>query len=398
MTKTRYSSLWRWICARILALAIGSVIVIATCMWLRYAVQNYWNIGRMPASVRQEFLALSQNPQANPARFHQIVDTWWGLSYSTPSIASADWVTVALLVLVMIPFIVVMGLRYARPLALQFSRLRDAAKDVAEGQFGRQAELIRNAPAEMVSFASDFNAMTGKLARYEKELRTSHVAMAHELRSPLTAAIGRLQGMLDGVFDASPEQLAMVMKQLQHLNRLTDELHLLSLSDAGNLVLENEPFRLDELLKERATWIMPQADAHRFTIRLHHSQACPFKGDTFRMGQVFTILMENALRYGRDGGYLDVTLHYASGQYCLEFRDDGPGVSSQFLPEMFNRFSREEQSRARHSGGSGLGLSIARAICQAHGGSISAALPETGGLAVSLLLPWTSSEMENSRS
>lgn len=326
MTKTRYSSLWRWICARILALAIGSVIVIATCMWLRYAVQNYWNIGRMPASVRQEFLALSQNPQANPARFHQIVDTWWGLSYSTPSIASADWVTVALLVLVMIPFIVVMGLRYARPLALQFSRLRDAAKDVAEGQFGRQAELIRNAPAEMVSFASDFNAMTGKLARYEKELRTSHVAMAHELRSPLTAAIGRLQGMLDGVFDASPEQLAMVMKQLQHLNRLTDELHLLSLSDAGNLVLENEPFRLDELLKERATWIMPQADAHRFTIRLHHSQACPFKGDTFRMGQVITILMENALRYGRDGGHLDVTLHYASGQYCLEFRDDGPGV------------------------------------------------------------------------
>ncbi|MFW8363481.1 two-component sensor histidine kinase, partial [Klebsiella pneumoniae] len=79
------------------------------------------------------------------------------------------------------------------------------------------------------------------LARYEIELRTSYVAMAHELRSRLTAAIGRLQGMLDGVFDASPEQLAMVMKQLQHLNRLTDELHLLSLSDAGNLVLENEP-------------------------------------------------------------------------------------------------------------------------------------------------------------
>ncbi len=157
-------------------------------------------------------------------------------------------------------------------------------------------------------------------------------------------------------------------------------------------------FYLDELLKERATWIMPQADAHRFTIRLHHSQACPFKGDTFRMGQVFTILMENALRYGRDGGHLDVTLHYANGQYYLEFRDDGPGVSSQFLPEMFNRFSREEQSRARHSGGSGLGLSIASAICQAHGGSISASLPETGGLAVTILLPSTSSKMENSRS
>lgn len=116
------------------------------------------------------------------------------------------------------------------------------------------------------------------------------------------------------------------------------------------------------------------------------------------MGQVFTILMENALRYGRDGGHLDVTLYYACGQYSLEFRDNGPGVSSQFLPEMFNRFSREEQSRARHSGGSGLGLSIARAICLAHGGSISASLPQTGGLAVSILLPRQSPDMENSRS
>ena len=291
MIKNQHSSLWRWICARILALAIGSVIVIATCMWLRYAVQNYWIMGKMPAAVRQEFLTLSQNPQANPARFHSIVDTWWGLSYSTPSIASADWATVALLVLVMIPFIVVMGLKHARPLALQFSRLRDAAKDVAEGQFGRQAELIKDAPAEMVSFATDFNSMTGQLARYEKELRASHVAMAHELRSPLTAAIGRLQGMLDGVFDASPAQLGMVMKQLQHLNRLTDELHLLSLADAGNLVLEDQPFCLDELIQERAAWIMPEADAHHFRITLRNPRTSPFRGDAFRLGQVVTILM-----------------------------------------------------------------------------------------------------------
>jgi hypothetical protein len=62
------------------------------------------------------------------------------------------------------------------------------------------------------------------------------------------------------------------------------------------------------------------------------------------MGQVVTILMENALRYGRDGGHLEVALHYASGHYILEFTDDGPGVSPQFLPEMFKRFSREEQS------------------------------------------------------
>ncbi len=190
----------------------------------------------------------------------------------------------------------------------------------------------------------------------------------------------------------------MVMKQLQHLNRLTDELHLLSLADAGNLVLEDRPFRLDELIQERADWITPQADAQNFTITLRNPRACPFRGDAFRMGQVFTILMENSLRYGREGGHLEVALHYAQGQYTLEFADDGPGVSKHFLPDMFKRFSREEQSRARHSGGSGLGLSIAQAICQAHGGSISASLPETGGLLVRIQLPWRACDEESSRS
>ncbi|TGN37539.1 HAMP domain-containing protein, partial [Klebsiella oxytoca] len=90
-------------------------------------------------------------------------------SYSTPSIASTDWILVSVLVLVMIPFIVFMGLRYARPLTLQFSRLRDAAEEVTQGTFGAQAELVKEAPAEMVRFASDFNGMTRQLARYERE-------------------------------------------------------------------------------------------------------------------------------------------------------------------------------------------------------------------------------------
>lgn len=387
MKKTVYQSFWRWICGRILVLAIGSVIIIALCMWLRYAVQNYWVLHNMPAPVRAEFIALRDNPQINPLRFHEIVDTWWGLSYSTPSIASADWIMVAVLVLAMIPFIVIMGLRYARPLALQFSRLRDAADDVTRGQFGSQAELVKEAPAEMVRFASDFNSMTRQLARYERELRASHVAMAHELRSPLTAAIGRLQGMLDGVFAPSEAQLAMVMKQLQYLSRLTDELHLLSLADAGQLTLTCQPVSLAELLNERAAWLKPLADSAGLTMTVTASAPSVFIGDAFRLGQVFTVLMENALRYGRRDGHLSIVLQQQDNAYRIDFEDDGPGVTAEFLPLMFERFTRAETSRARHSGGSGLGLSIARAICHAHGGSIEASLPAKGGLKVSILLP-----------
>ncbi|EJJ0662615.1 sensor histidine kinase [Cronobacter sakazakii] len=382
-----HQSLWRWICGRIISLAVGTVIVIAVCMWLRFAVQNYWNLHRMPPALRDEFLRLVDNPQADPARFHYIVDTWWGLNYSTPSIASGDWLLLSVLVLVMIPFIVFMGLKYARPLSAQFSQLREAAEEVTQGEFGRQAELVREAPAEMVRFASDFNAMTRQLARYEKELRASHVAMAHELRSPLTAAMGRLQGMLDGVFPSDPQQLAMVMKQLQLLNRLTDELHLLSLADAGQLILDREAISLDELLRERAAWLKPQADAAGIRVIIHAAPASPLYADPLRLGQVFTVLMENTLRYGKPGGRLDIRLHATAEGYRIDFQDDGPGVSESFLPVMFERFTRAETSRARHSGGSGLGLSIARAICQAHGGDIQAALPEGGGLWIGVTLP-----------
>ena len=186
------------------------------------------------------------------------------------------------------------------------------------------------------------------------------------------------------------------MKQLQHLNRLTDELHLLSLADAGNLVLDERPFCLDELLQERAAWLTPQADAQSVTIAIQPSPSCPFRGDAFRMGQVFSVLMENAVRYGRRGGHLAITLRRGEGAYTIDFVDDGPGVARHFLPDMFERFTREEASRARHSGGSGLGLSIARAICVAHGGRISASLPASGGLQIRVVLPCAPAAEENS--
>ncbi|ATA25125.1 two-component sensor histidine kinase [Brenneria goodwinii] len=389
MKNTEYHSLWRWICVRILALAIGTVIVIALCMWLRFAIQNIWVLHHMPPALREEFEVLRQHPETNLARFHQIVDTWWGVSYSEPSIVSADWLMVGVLVVVMIPFIVVMGLKSARPLSVQFSRLAAASEAVTRGKFGTQAELVEKAPTEMARFARDFNAMTHQLARYEHEMRASHVALAHELRSPLTAAIGRLQGVIDGVFRADGQQLGMVMKQLQHLNRLIDELHLLSLAEAGRLELDRRILNLAELLRERAAWLKPQLEKAGMSIRVIADMPCTYVGDAFRLGQAFTVLMENALRYASEGKRLTIKVRPAGKGCQIAFRDYGPGVDAEFLSGMFERFTRADSSRARHSGGSGLGLSIARAICAAHGGSIHAALPADKGLLITIHLPET---------
>jgi len=387
MKHEHHQSLWRWICIRVLTLAIGSVVLIALCMWLRFVVQNLWILHHMPQALREEFAQLRQQPSLNMARFHQIIDERWGPGFSDPSIASSDWITVGVLVVIVIPFIVILGLRAARPLSAQVTQLATAAGAVARGEFSTRAEQVQKAPSELIQLTENFNAMTGQLERYDRELRASHVAMAHELRSPLTAAIGRLQGMIDGVFKPEPEQLNMVMKQLQHLNRLTDELHLLSLADAGQLSLSKSAIDLTELLQERAIWLKPQTELTGMKIDITTLRPCPYVGDPFRLAQVFTILMENALRYAAEGKRLTIEVRTLLGGQEIVFHDFGPGVPEEFLSDMFERFTRADSSRARHSGGSGLGLSIARAICVAHGGTLRATLPENGGLKLTICLP-----------
>ncbi len=380
-------SLWRWICIRISIFSICSVFVFVASIWLRYALQAIWLKQQMPAAVREEYALIKAHPPADPTRFHQIIDQWWGLSYTDPNIASEDWLTIGVLLLILIPCLVFWGLKTVRPLAVQFSRLTTAARAVARGDFTAQAQPLGNAPAEMTSFVHDFNHMTRQLARYERELRASHVAMAHEIRSPLTAAMGRLQGMMDGVFTPDPAQLAMVMKQLQSLNQLADGLQLLSLADADRLVLDVHHFNLTDLLKERMAWIHTRAQQAGLEMTLDADTQCPLVADAGKIGQVITLILENTLSYASEGKALSIRVTRQAGQVDIRFRDAGPGVSADFLASMFERFTRAETSRARHSGGSGLGLSIARAICHAHHGEISAALPAEGGLEITVRLP-----------
>lgn len=340
----------------------------------------------MPADIKQEFLYLRNHPELDPNRFHYLVDTWFGTAFSDPSINSTDWGLLAILVIVVIPVMVILGLRAARPLATQFSHLAKAAQAVSTGQFTVVAPQEKDAPQELLQLTHDFNVMTDQLARYEKDLRHAHVALAHELRSPLTAAIGRLQGMLDGVFPLEPQQLNLLMSQMQHLNQLIGDLHFLSLVDANQLKLTLQPCLLHAVLAERISWLQPDCLRVSFTISNQVNPKLKVMADAPRLGQLITILLENALRYAAEGKKMDITSTETSDAIYLNFRDYGHGVSDEFLPNIFQRFTRAEHSRARHSGGSGLGLSIAKAIAEAHWGSLSVQNHKAGGLLFQLKL------------
>ncbi|MCT4715470.1 ATP-binding protein [Enterobacteriaceae bacterium H18W14] len=218
------------------------------------------------------------------------------------------------------------------------------------------------------------------LERYAKELKESHVAMTHALRSPLTAAIGRLQGMIDGVFEPDEAQLKMVMRQLNELSRLVEDFHFLKLADAGQLSLSLLPTSLNEIVREKVAWINPSALKVGVRITHHEDRSTECLADPYRIGQVFLILMDNTLRYAADGGVLDISYETAEEEISILFKDKGPAVADSLLEDLFTPFMREKVSQSRHSGDSGLGLSIARAICHAHGGTIRVDKNLNGGL------------------
>lgn len=379
--------MWRWIGLRMSLLAIGAVVVISVCMWINVTLSDWYFVQHLPPGPREELLALRAEPELSEARLRQVVAQYYPLDYFQPAIANRDWLILIGLVLAAIPIIIGFGLWFSRPLSSQFSAIAQGARRVAGGDFLTRLPVHRDAPDELQRLVSDFNSMTTQLERYERDVRESSAVIAHELRTPLNAAMGRVQGMLDEVFPSDAMQLGMVKRQLDQLRKLVDDLHLLSMARAGRLVLERSEFSLAALVAERLAWFQPQLDEACVLTQVSIADGLRMHADRDRLGQVINILVDNLLRYAAGGGELNVTARRVHGSVVIEVGDRGPGIEAQHLDSVFDRFWRAERSRARYSGGSGLGLSIARAICQAHGGTITARNLVEGGTLIRAEVP-----------
>ncbi|MDR6178661.1 signal transduction histidine kinase [Pseudomonas sp. SORGH_AS 211] len=342
---------------------------------------------QVPQAARAEILQLRADPQEHEARLWALFSHYYPVRYFLPGIASRDWWVLAGLVLAAVPLILLAGFRLSRPLSSQFSAIAAAARRVASGDLDTRLEVAETAPAELRRLALDFNSLTARLQQYERDVRDSSAILAHELRTPLNAASVRVQGILDEVFPADARQLQMVKRQLDLLNTLVGDLHTLSLAEAGQLALDQRPFALAALVEERLAWFAPQLQAEAIRLRLELDPRQRLYADRDRIGQLLNILLENFLRYGASGGELEIVQRALAEGLVLEFRDRGPGIAEADRERVFHRFWRADSSRARHLGGSGLGLSIARAICAAHQGRIVALGREGGGTVMRIELP-----------
>ena len=376
-----------WLGLRMSALAVGVVLAIASTLWLRYAYVDYHALRHAPPEVRQELERLSASPSENEERLWTLVRSYYTIRDVMPGTSNRDWILVGILILGFIPLIVIVGFGMAKPLARQFLYVSAAAHRVSDGEFGAKVDLVKDAPAEVRGLADDFNAMSGQLEQYEREMRESSAMLAHELRTPLNAAMGRVQGMLDSVFPRDDQQLQMVHRQLEQINRLVGDLDLVSLARAGQLSLQTEQVCLAEVAQEALRWLEAPLNEADIVTECSLDSAVRIEGDRGRLAQVVTILIQNVLRHAKQGGSLKIQVRSDRDLGVLEVADAGPGVPADALPKLVDRFWRADQSRARDSGGTGLGLAIAAAICHSHGGSLSFEQVLPSGLSCIVQLP-----------
>jgi two-component system OmpR family sensor kinase/two-component system sensor histidine kinase BaeS len=247
--------------------------------------------------------------------------------------------------------------------------LSAAAQGIAAGDLSRRAR--EDSQDEVGQVARSFNQMAASLQSYENERRQTIAAIAHELRTPLSVIQGNLDAMLDGVLPTSEEELVLLHRESRLLNRLIDDLRTLSLADAGQLDLQMAPVDLENLITETVERLQLHAEANGIRLKAVTPGDLPqILADEARLSQVLTNLVDNAVRYAPEGTVVEVAARAVSGGVEVSVNDNGPGIPAEDIPRLFDRFWRGEKSRNRATGGSGLGLAVAKQLVQVHGGRI----------------------------
>ena len=246
-----------------------------------------------------------------------------------------------------------------------------AAREVTNGKLGTR--ISSEGPQDMRSLSDSFNEMASSLERNDRERREMFADIAHELRTPLSVIRGRLEGIVDGIYTADSGQVPLALEQTYLLERLVDDLRLLTLAETRQLHFEKKTVDLGQLCQHTIDMFSAQAQEKNISLSVERGSGnFNVQLDPQRMEQVIGNLIGNSLRYIADGSKIWLTLEETSSEVKLIVSDNGPGVSEEELPFLFDRFWRKDKSRARSAGGTGLGLAIARQLIEAQGGTIEA--------------------------
>lgn len=263
---------------------------------------------------------------------------------------------------------VLLSLYLSRSVIAPVREMSLAAQRVAEGHYEERV----HAPGEdeLSQLAMHFNQMAEKLGDVEDMRRRLIGDVSHELRTPLTAIKGSMEGLIDGVLPATCETFEQIQSEAERLNRLVNDLQELSRVEAQVYALDIRPLDVSTLIQMVSERLSSQAQAKHISLQVEVAPELPqVLADEDRTIQVLTNLVGNALQYTPETGKISISAKRIDEKIQFSIQDTGIGIPREHLSHIFDRFYRVDKSRSRQSGGgSGIGLTIARALVEAQGG------------------------------
>jgi signal transduction histidine kinase len=248
--------------------------------------------------------------------------------------------------------------------------LTQASRRLGKGDFSQRVRVRDK--GEVGELAQSFNSMASDLERAEQLRRNMVADAAHELRTPLSNIRGYLEAIRDGIKKPDAGTIRSLNEEASSLSRLVDDLQELSLADAGKLKLIYRKENISRLIDEAVAALQPQAAAKGLMLAVKLPEKLPLVNiDSHRIKQVLRNLLENAVAHTSQGGSITVEARQQGSQIKVSVVDTGEGIPAKDLPNIFERFYRVDKSRARATGGSGLGLTIAKRLVEAHSGRIA---------------------------
>lgn len=333
-----------------------------------FYIATYFELHRtkeqMPSKARAELEQLIATGQRGSDRYYEIYDR-----YSGDVLRTDDVPFLALIALISTlvggSFAFILARRISRPI----TAVTKAAALVASGD--RSARVnVEGASGETAELVESFNRMACDIEAYERERTVLTAGIAHELRTPLTILNGRLHGLIDGVIDTQAGEAHRLLRQVEQLSRVVEDLRTLAHADAGQLELD---FRLIDLAQLARVVVADLRQAGEQTNFELDCETAIVRADEGRLTQILMNLLTNAVKHTPENGVIAVSVRIEENWAIARISDQGPGFREEDRQRLFTPFWRAGQNRAAGRIGSGMGLALAAKLAEAQGGSILAA-------------------------
>jgi len=277
------------------------------------------------------------------------------------------------------------GTYMAKRLSGPISRVIKTAEQISEGNYDDRIKEISNTH-EIIELTGAINTLAENLGKQETLRKRLTADVAHELRTPIANLQSHLEAMIDGIWKPDAERLKSCHEEAIRLSKIVSDLETLARYDGENITLNKERFDISELIK-KTTLSFEKEFGNKNIALITEMQEQYLEADKDKIAQVMVNILSNALKYTNECGSIEVAITGDADEVQITIKDTGIGISQRDIPYIFERFYRADKSRSRATGGSGIGLAIAKSLVVAHGGTISVSSDYGSGSEFIVVLP-----------